>query len=130
MPAYDMNLFDPPAPLAKVTLRNQSSGATLPDVTMLIDSGADVTLIPRVKLSQLGVSVDPNQGYELMGFDGNLSVAQVVELDLVFLRRIFRGRFLIIDQEAGILGRDILNHLSLLLDGPTLIWNELRNPQA
>lgn len=130
MPAYDVNLFDPPAPLTKVTLRDPNLNTTLPDVPMLIDSGADVTLIPRAKLSQLGLAVDPQQSYELMGFDGNLSVAQVVELDLIFLRRVFRGRFLVIDQEAGILGRDILNHLSLLLDGPALNWSEQRKSPA
>jgi hypothetical protein len=130
MPAYDATLFDPPAPLAKVTLRNPSTSTTLSDVAMLIDSGADVTLISRAKLSQLGLTANPDQGYELMGFDGNLSVAQVIERDLIFLKRIFRGRFLVIDQEAGILGRDILNHLSLLLDGPALNWSEQRKPQV
>jgi hypothetical protein len=46
MPAYDATLFAPPAPLARVTLRNPVSGAVLPDVPMLLDSGADVTLVP------------------------------------------------------------------------------------
>jgi predicted aspartyl protease len=126
MLAYDANRFNPPAPLARITLRDQKSGTTLSDVLMLIDTGADVTLVPQVTVNQLGVSVDPTQGYELIGFDGNTSVAQVVELDLIFLKRTFRGRLLIIDQEVGILGRDILNHVPLLLDGPTLSWNEKR----
>ena len=65
--------------------------------------------------------------YELMGFDGTRSFAVVVELEMVFLNRIFRGRFLLIDQEIGILGRDVLNQLSLLFDGPQLIWREHLN---
>jgi predicted aspartyl protease len=93
---------------------------------MLVDTGADVTLVSQAVVNQLGVSVDPTHGYELIGFDGNVSVAQVVELDLIFLKRTFRGRLLIIDQEVGILGRDILNHIPLVLDGPTLSWNEKR----
>jgi hypothetical protein len=44
MPAYDATRFTPPAPLAKVTLRNPANGAALPDVPMLLDSGADVTV--------------------------------------------------------------------------------------
>ena len=126
MPAYDANKFNPPAPLATIVLSDQKSGTALPNVLMLIDTGADVTLVPQVAINQLGVSVDPTQGYELMGFDGKISVAQVVELDLVFLKRTFRGRLLIIDQEVGILGRDILNHIPLVLDGPALSWSEKR----
>ncbi len=126
MPAYDANRFNPPAPLARIILRDQKSGTSLSDVLMLIDTGADVTLVPQVAVNQLGISVDPTQGYELMGFDGNISVAQIVELDLIFLKRAFRGRVLIIDQEVDILGRDILNHVPLLLDGPTLSWDEKR----
>ena len=126
MPAYDANRFNPPAPLARIILRDQKSGTSLSDVLMLIDTGADVTLVPQVAVNQLGISVDPTQGYELMGFDGNINVAQVVELDLIFLKRAFRGRLLIIDQEVGILGRDILNHVALMLDGPTLSWDEKR----
>lgn len=124
MPAYDANLFNPPAPLARVTLRNPSNGATRSDVPMLLDSGADVTLIPQVLVSQLGLHVDSNEGYELMGFDGSRSIAQAIQLDLIFLGRAFRGRFLIINREWGILGRDILNLISLLLDGPHLSWSE------
>ena len=52
-----------------------------------------------------------------MGFDGSRSVAPAVQLELVFLRRAFKGRFLLIDQEWGIIGRDILNHLAILLNG-------------
>jgi len=124
MPVYDAALFTPPAPLARVILRNSANGATLPDVPMLLDSGADVTLVPQGSVGSLGVSIDPNEGYELMGFDGSRSVAHAVYLDLVFLKRTFRGRFLLIDQASGILGRDILNHISLLLDGPRLSWGE------
>jgi predicted aspartyl protease len=124
MPAYDSNLFNPPAPLARVTIRHPSSGATVSDVPMLLDTGADVTLLPQVFIEQLGIRVDSNEGYELMGFDGNTSIARVVEVDLLFLRRAFKGRFLLINQEWGLLGRDVLNHVSLVFDGLHLDWSE------
>jgi len=128
MPAYDDRLFSPPAPLAKVMLRNQESSMTLSDVPMLLDSGADITLIPQASVSFLGVAASTNESYELMGFDGSVSQAQVVQLDLIFLRRTFKGRFLVINQERGILGRDVLNHLSVLLDGPQLAWDKYKAP--
>jgi len=36
MPTYDDTLFDPPAPLAKTTLRNPQNGRKASDVPMLL----------------------------------------------------------------------------------------------
>ena len=107
MQAYDSSLFTPPAPLARVILRYPETGAVASDVLMLLDTGADITLLPQSSVDQLGIKVDQKEGYELMGFDGSISVARVVQLDLLFLRRTFKGRFLLINQEWGLLGRDI-----------------------
>jgi len=127
MPTYDDHFFNPPAPLARVTLRNCEGGKTISAVPMLIDSGADVTVIPQQSVTLLGTSIEPDTGYEVMGFDGRKSIAQVVSLDLIFLRRAFRGRFLVSGQEWGIIGRDVLNHVAVLLDGPQLVWEEQKS---
>jgi predicted aspartyl protease len=124
MPSYDASDFDPPAPIARVVLRNPQSGTTVSDVSLLLDTGADITLLPRTAVERLGVPLLPDQRYELMSFDGSKSFAPVVMLDLIFLRRAFRGRYLLIEAERGILGRDILNHVTLLLDGPRQQWSE------
>ena len=126
MQGYDSVLFSPPAPLARVTLRDPESGATVADVPMLLDTGADVTLVPQSAVHQLGIAHSSEEEYELMGFDGSRSFAHVVRLDLSFLQKTFKGRFLLVDQEWGLLGRDILNHLPLLFDGPQLQWGEQR----
>src|SRR4051812_16365486 len=102
MPAYEETHFQPPAPLARVTLRHPEKGNTLADVPPLIDSGADITLIPLAFVNLLGATINSGEGYELMGFDGSRSIAQSVQLELLFLRRAFNGRFLLIDQEWGI----------------------------
>ena len=96
---------------------------------MLIDTGADVTLIPRDMAAQLGVGIVAGLSYELVLFDGSSREAQAVELDLVFMNRVFRGRFLLLEESWGVLGRDVLNHISLVLDGPALTWSEVR-PKA
>ena len=127
MPAYDSTSFDPPAPLARVTLRDPKSGDTVSDVVMLLDTGADVTLLPQVPVNQLDVPLIPDLRYELMRFDGRTSFAPVVQLEMVFRNRVFSGQFLLIDQERGTLSRDVLNHLSLLLDSPRLTWREQRS---
>jgi len=48
MPSYDASHFDPPAPVARVTLRHPHNGAMVSDVLLLLDTGADVTLLPRM----------------------------------------------------------------------------------
>jgi hypothetical protein len=126
MPAYDATQFQPPAPVVYVTLRNANTGTIAPNIPMLLDTGADVTLIPRVALASLGLDVIADTTYELIGFDGNKSLAQVVHVELVFCRRIFRGQFLLVDQLYGILGRNVLNAVPLFLDGPQLTWDEQR----
>ena len=125
MTAYESNFFSPPAPVAKVILRNSESGEILVDVLLLIDSGADVTLLPKAAVDSLGISVSANSGYELTSFDGSASISQSVRAELVFQRKIFRGEFLLTDQEVGFPGRDVINHLQILLDGPRLNWQVL-----
>ncbi len=124
MPSYDASHFDPPAPVARVTLRNPHTAATVSDVLLLLDTGADITLLPRMMVERLGVPLVADQRYELMGFDGSKSFAPVVVLDMLFLKRAFRGRYLLIEEEHGILGRDILNHVTLLFDGLRQQWSE------
>jgi hypothetical protein len=121
---YDGVLFDPPAPLARVTLRDPATGASVVGVPMLLDSGADVTLVPQSAVQRLGVASQQADGIELVGFDGRRSTAPVVRLDLGLLGKTFKGRYLTFDQECGILGRDVLNNLVILLDGPALNWHE------
>ncbi len=124
MPAYDSAWFSPPAPLTKVTLRHPATGAMVADVPMLLDTGADVTLIPQMIADSLGAGKNPGTGYELVGFDGTTSVVASVQLDLVFLGGIFKGRFGLIDRAWGVIGRNILNHLVVVFDGPRLAWSE------
>ena len=127
MTAYDATRFDPPAPLAYVTLRNRNTGATWIDVPMLLDSGADATLVPRAVVDQLGVAAAPSNHLRLVGFDGSTSPAQIVDIELTFLGRIYRGEFLLIDQEYGIIGRNLLNTIRLAFDGPRLTWGQFQH---
>ena len=73
MQAYDAARFDPPAPLALVTVK---------------------------------------------------STAPAINAELQLLGKSFRGQFLLIDGSHGILGRNVLNNLTLLFDGPLRKWTE------
>lgn len=126
MPGYDHQRFDPPAPVASVVIRNPESNALQSDVAMPIDSGADVTLVPMQVLESLSIQPVAETRYELMGFDGTTSFAQVVRLELLFEGRTFRGRFMITQDDMGVLGRNVLNTIPLALNGPRQEWYELR----
>ena len=91
---------------------------------MLMDTGADVTLLPSSSVGQLGTEPAIDIAYEIQGFDGESKLAGMVELELVFLGKKFTGQFLLIDQPIGILGRNILNVLSITFDGPRGKWDE------
>jgi hypothetical protein len=129
MPDYDAERFSPPAPAATVTLLAADGQRRINNVVMLIDSGADVSLIPEWTVRELGLQVKEEQDYELTGFDGAKSVARSVQCGVVFLGRAYGGTYLVLDEDAGILGRDVLNHVSLVLDGPRLDWRQERPVQ-
>ncbi len=124
---YDERLFDPPAPLAFVTLRDPKTSSSQRDVPMLIDSGADVTLVPQQVIASLHIESNAENIRQLMSFDGSVSAAPVVRLELLFQERTFRGQFLITQDEVGVLGRNILNKIPLVLHGPHQEWYELKN---
>jgi hypothetical protein len=112
--------------MALVACKNPDTGAVWEDMPMLIDTGADVSLLPRDAPKRLGLTVLPDRRYELVGFDGNLSTAPVVRAVVVLCGRTFRGQYLVVEQEYGILGRNLLNAVPVVLDGPRLLWEEYR----
>jgi hypothetical protein len=126
MPAYD-DRFAPAAPVAKVSLRHPDSGASIANIPMLIDSGADATLLPESAIASLGLA-GTGERYGLVAFDGTINESEAVHAVLVFLDKTFRGRFLPVESEIRIIGRNVLNRVRLLLDGPALNWDE--SPQA
>jgi hypothetical protein len=123
MPAYDDKGFAPAAPVARVILRHPDSGEGLADIPMLIDSGADATLLPRSAVASLGIR-GTGERYDLVAFDGTINESEAVRAVIVFLDKTFSGRFLQVESEVGIIGRNVLNRVRLLLDGPALNWEE------
>ena len=124
MPAYDDDGFAPAASVARVRIRHPDSGESIAEVPMLIDSGADATLLPKSALASLSI-VGTGERYKLEAFDGTTNDSEAVVAVLVFLNKSFRGRFLQVDSEVGVIGRNVLNRVRLLLDGPVLKWDEL-----
>ncbi len=123
MANYDSARFSPPAPLASVILRNPENDLEEKDVLMLLDTGSDVTLVTRIYAKKLNLSV--SRQFELAGFDNKKSFNQTAELHLMFEGKTFRGEYFLIEQDYGIIGRNILNFLSIQFDGNNLRWKIL-----
>ena len=119
MPSYDASHYSPSGtrcaewPCAIST----GTGTLLPNVQLLIDSGGDVTLLPKHAVELLGVRPVSGQEYQLVGFDGTAStVAQAIDLDMIFLNKAYRGRYLLVDSEHGVLGAGcVLSNVAMLL---------------
>jgi hypothetical protein len=114
--------YYPPAPIAKIKLRNPETLEIIADVPMLLDTGADITLLPKSFCDEIGVKISETESLELEGFNQTTTVAFYVSLDFIFLNKIFRGRFLVYNQDEGIIGRDVLNKFAILFDGKNLEW--------
>jgi hypothetical protein len=126
MRAYESAGFQPAAPIAYVKLLSQDRSLSITNVPMLLDTGADVSLVPRDRLIEILATSVPGQQYTLQGFDGQESSSQAIHLELHFLGKIFRGQFLLVEGTHGILGRNILNRLALTFNGPALMWHEVK----
>jgi predicted aspartyl protease len=124
MSQYDGDHFDPPAPVADGGVRAAASGGVSTQTVMLMDTGADCTLLPRSLASEIGLSVEQDRKYQLAGYDGTTREVSTTVAEVIFCRKVFRGRYALTDDRTGILGRDVLNHLRLLLDGPATSWSQ------
>lgn len=110
---YD-DSFEPPAPVLLVgVLAPQSTRSVM--VPMLVDSGADASVLPRAVVAALAL---PTVGWaEVEGIAGRVDRARVVAMDLRIDRVTLPVRAVVLEHDA-ILGRDVLASLRTTLDGP------------
>jgi predicted aspartyl protease len=119
--------YDPPAPIAKIALKNIESSERLPDIEMVLDTGSDITILPKSAIDKLRVKPAGINKYRLVGFDGNIVESEIYCLQVSFLGKRFTGNYCAIEDSKGILGRDLLNEISILFDGPNLEWDEIQS---
>jgi hypothetical protein len=88
---------------------------------MLIDTGADISVLPMQAVETLELA-EEGPVYQVVAFDNVSRECKAVHAELLFMRKRFKGQFLVLDQEVGVLGRDVLNHVVLKLNGPSREW--------
>lgn len=121
MPAYEAGDFEPPAPVVRATVRGQNNAA-FRDVPLLIDTGADISVIPLAVVNAVG-GVTRLSEAPIQFLDGEQINCLQAELTVEFMAFRFRGAFLTAECSYGVLGRNILNLLHIKLDGPNLSWS-------
>jgi predicted aspartyl protease len=109
--------FSPPAPVIEISVSVPLSKDST-SLTALIDSGADITVIPERIISQLNMRrVDSALA---SGFGRGVTEATVyaaiLSIEGVLKPRIYR--VLGWRENYTLLGRDLLNQLMTVLDGP------------
>jgi predicted aspartyl protease len=116
---FNRNL-SPPMPVLDVVLRNDLADLSIGPMEALVDTGADGTVVPVTYLREIKAPVvgRARLHYHLGVRDVVLHIADVQIGELVF-----PGQIIVADREGRelILGRDVLNCLCLLIDGPEQI---------
>ncbi len=115
--SYDRT-FVPPFPQLPVTLTLPENGAQSPAISGLVDTGADATLIPAQRLREL--NAPEIYTARLRSHWGEPRTVSVYLVDLEVAGHNLPGIEVIADDFASdiLLGRNALNRLILLLDGP------------
>ncbi|MBI4819665.1 MAG: aspartyl protease family protein [Deltaproteobacteria bacterium] len=104
---------DPPAPVVLMGVGSPINEANVL-VPFLVDSGADLSVIPREVISSL--SLQRVGRIQVQGFGGEASFEYFYAVRINFMGRGTIVR--VIPGEEGILGRDLLQSLVCRLDGP------------
>jgi predicted aspartyl protease len=106
--------FDPPAPALPVGIGGIEPGAPSALLHMLVDTGADCTLIPERIAASLQLPLVDRVDVHGVGGTAHAQV-YAARVRIAGLRAVVR---VIALGDEALLGRDLLNRMTLELDGP------------
>jgi predicted aspartyl protease len=111
----------PPAPFVHVSVRPFYEGTTGNTVPAQIDTAADLSVIPGRLVDELRLI--PLDSIAVLGFGGHMATLPtfLVELRIRELNPVTVKVLSSHDEPFVLLGRDVLNRFTVLLDGPNLV---------
>ena len=114
---YDVS-YRPPFPVAQVVLHNSEAGLYTIAEDALLDTGSDGSLVPIAYLQQIFAPALTDT--RICSHWGEWRSVQLFVVDLELDGLILPGVFVVGDEQGDeiVLGRNVLNKLRLLLDGP------------
>jgi predicted aspartyl protease len=110
--------YQPAIPTLDVRLYSSISDQFTETFPAILDTGSDATLVPLSYLRAIGAE-ETSPGW-MIGITGDRQPVSLYFVDVYVGQLAFAGIRVIGDKHAQeiILGRDVLNKLSLFLDGP------------
>ena len=114
---YRSDLF-PPIPVLPVVLYHAASGVGSAEISALVDTGADATLVAARYLRQ--IAAEELYVTRVRSHWGESRAAKIYLVDMEVVGQRLPGVEVIADDQSNdvLLGRTVLNRLILLLDGP------------
>ena len=118
MPAYD-GQYNPPAPIADLTIAHPVSGAKSAPLSGKLDTGAGLSVIPQRVIVQLALS--PHSRIWARSYDRAYSRRLIYFAHFVLEgNELAAVQCLAVERETALIGRNVLNRFAILLDGPKL----------
>jgi predicted aspartyl protease len=116
---YDQ-AYDPAAPAYQITLHVPATGRRM-NLDAIIDTGADATIVPVSVLQQVAARRFFEATMRSQWGERRRVYLYLVDLQLEILT--LPGIYVVGDDQGVevVLGRDVLNRLRVLLDGPRLV---------
>jgi len=123
--SYD-STYEPAVPVCEFVLHNVSTDQSV-TLTGIVDTGADATIVPVRYLQEIHARRIFEAGLRSQWGERRTIFLYIVDIQLNSLT--LPGIYVVGDDlgDEVILGRDVLNHLRLLLDGPAQIAQLLEN---
>jgi hypothetical protein len=117
--AYNQQVT-PPAPFVHVSVRAPHEGLSGVEIPAQINTAADLSVIPGRLVEELRLV--PLDSVSALGFGGHLLTLPtfLVELQIRELGPVTVKVLASHDEPYALLGRDVLNRLAIVLDGPNL----------
>ena len=116
---YDTDYF-PPAPVVELTFSSAVTDSSTPQLRAFVDSGADATIVPKSILDEIQATF-ADDAY-LRSQWGERRRVRLYVVDVRIGEWTLPGVTIVGDERSSelIVGRDVLNRLRVLLDGPAL----------
>ena len=110
----------PPAPFVHVTIRTSDRAKELPDQPAQLDCAADRTVLPLTTVEKLGIAEVRQRGVEGIGGSVTFLPTFLVQIEVRQLPPLTLEVLASKGEPYILLGRDVLNHFRVMLDGPNL----------